>query len=300
MNRDYARRNCLIKTICDAWSRRTLWLPCSCWPAPVDALEQHRQLCIAQMHDTTRRLRPHEPTALQPLRVQVHAITAPPQQFHQITAPPTEDEQIAREDILLQRDLHQRGQSIHASPQVGHPGGEPDAGAGGQADHERRARQSSTSRNAVASGTPQIRTVARANMTSMLGCAAGAACSGVGVCTGNNVTAVSEPAVATGNTGALGVTKSVGSGTPNFPARYSRRHLNSWFALTLCSSASFATEISELHAAAASSRLNSTARFGQPFRVGRRTPAVAKVAPTIYLVDTTLDHRATPRKTAFT
>src|SRR6266849_4100754 len=219
MNRDYARRNCLIKTICDAWSRRTLWLPCSCWPAPVDALEQHRQLCIAQMHDTTRRLRPHEPTALQPLRVQVHAITAPPQQFHQITAPPAEDEQIAREHILLQRDLHQRGQSIHAPPQVGHPCGEPDAGAGGQADHERRARQSSTIRSELTSGTPQIRTVAHANTTSMHGAAVTAASSAVGARTGNKVTAISGSRATTGNSGAPGVTRWTGSGTPNFPAR---------------------------------------------------------------------------------
>jgi hypothetical protein len=46
--------------------------------------------------------------------------------------------------------------------------------------------------------------------------------------------------------------------------------------------------------------LNLTARFGQPFRVGRRTPDVAKVAPTIHLVDTTLAHHALRRKTAST
>lgn len=64
-------------------------------------------------------------------------------------APPAEDERIAHEDNLVQRALHQRFESIHAWPQVGHPSGDVDWGAG----DERRARQSSTIRSTVASGT---------------------------------------------------------------------------------------------------------------------------------------------------
>ena len=96
---------------------------------------------------------------------------------------PPEDEPIAGEDILLQRGLHQRGQPIHARRRSVTAAASEMRVAGGQTHHARRARQSRTIRRAVASGTPQIRTLARANMTSMHGCAAGAECSGVGVCT---------------------------------------------------------------------------------------------------------------------
>jgi hypothetical protein len=74
--------------------------------------------------------------------------------------------------------------------------------------------------------------------------------------------------------------------------------LNSRFVLTPCSSASFATEVPGAHADIASSRLNSTGRFGHPFRVGRRTLDGATVVPTTYLVDTTLPNHITRGKTA--
>jgi len=94
------------------------------------------------------------------------------------------------------------------------------------------------------------------------------------------------------------VTVCAGSGVPNLPARYSRRHLNSRLVLTPCSSASFATDVPGVHAAIANSRLNSTARFGHPFRVGRCTLNGATVVPTTYLVGTTLPPHVTREKTA--
>jgi hypothetical protein len=76
--------------------------------------------------------------------------------------------------------------------------------------------------------------------------------------------------------------------------------LNSRFVLTPCSSASFATEVPGAHAAIANLRLNSTARFGHPFRVGRCTLDGATVVPTTYLVDTTLHPHTFRGKTAST
>ena len=95
------------------------------------------------------------------------------------------------------------------------------------------------------------------------------------------------------------VTVSAGSGAPNLPARYSRRHLNSRFVLTPCCSASFETDVPGTHAAVANSRLNSTARFGHPFRVGRCTLDGATVVPTTYLVGTTLPSHIIRWKTAY-
>jgi len=95
------------------------------------------------------------------------------------------------------------------------------------------------------------------------------------------------------------VTLCAGLGAPNLPARYSRRHLNNRFVLTPCSSASFATDVPGVHAAIASSRLNSTARFGHPFRVGRRTLDGATVVPTTHLVDTTSPPHIIRWKTAY-
>src|SRR5215475_16070455 len=102
-------------------------LPGVLWMAPIDALEQHRQLRRAQMHRAALRLWPHEATSFETLLVKIHPVPAPPQEFDQITSAPTEHEHVSRKRILLQRGLYLRGQRVHAAAHVAHPGRQPHA-----------------------------------------------------------------------------------------------------------------------------------------------------------------------------
>src|SRR5215475_14404866 len=81
-------------------------LPGVLWMAPIDALEQHRQLRRAQMHRAALRLWPHEATSFETLLVKIHPVPAPPQEFDQTSA----------EFVAFLSDLaaHQpKGKTIH-------------------------------------------------------------------------------------------------------------------------------------------------------------------------------------------
>ena len=88
---------------------------------PVDPLQQHRELRRAQRHRPLARLRPDEPSALQPLAEQAETLTVPIQHLDQVAAPAAKDEQMPGERILPQHllgavadqrvlDLFQRGE----------------------------------------------------------------------------------------------------------------------------------------------------------------------------------------------
>jgi len=66
------------------------------------------------MNDTTLSMRPHERTALEALCEQTQPIAIPPQQLHSIPAPAAKDEQLTREWIFGQLQLHDRRQAIKA------------------------------------------------------------------------------------------------------------------------------------------------------------------------------------------
>src|SRR5665213_2032582 len=149
-------------------SRRAFGLPGSHRPAPINAFEQHRQLCVAQMHRATARLWPHEATTLQSLGIQVHAVTAPPQYFQQIAALAAEHEHVPREGSLAQHRLHQRGQARHAFAHVGDSRGNPHPGVGWQSQHQADS-ASITSRSTARSIGPLNRSVPRANSISIAG-----------------------------------------------------------------------------------------------------------------------------------
>jgi hypothetical protein len=61
-----------------------LWFPCSLWLAPVNALQQHRQLRSRQTHRTTGGLRPDEAPTLQPFLKKTQSVPIEPQQLDQV------------------------------------------------------------------------------------------------------------------------------------------------------------------------------------------------------------------------
>src|SRR5690606_8980752 len=82
--------------------------------SPVDAFKQHRQLCLRQIDGAVLGTRPHEATALEPLREQAQPVTVPPEDLHTVAAATAEDEELAREWIFSQLQLHQRREPIEA------------------------------------------------------------------------------------------------------------------------------------------------------------------------------------------
>src|SRR5215470_14350468 len=98
-------------------------------PSPINALEQHRKLCLAERYRSARRLRPDESPAFQSLREQAQTVARPPQQLDQISAATTKDEHVTRKWVFLEYVLHHPAQPRKTSPQIGHsrcdPAGSP-------------------------------------------------------------------------------------------------------------------------------------------------------------------------------
>src|SRR5205823_4706170 len=90
--------------------------------SPIDALEQHRELCAGQGDGARSRLRPHESSALKALGEQAQAIPIPPQHFDPISTSTAEDEQLPGEGILRELQLHEGGKSIEPLPEIGAAG----------------------------------------------------------------------------------------------------------------------------------------------------------------------------------
>src|SRR5271166_1157954 len=79
--------------------------------APVDPLEQHRELRRAHRHRAAQRLRPHEFAIAQAFAEKTYPIAAVPQYFHLVTAAAAKEKNMTRVRTLLQCRLHQRAQS---------------------------------------------------------------------------------------------------------------------------------------------------------------------------------------------
>jgi hypothetical protein len=82
-------RNCPVnghRRLC-----RGAWLPGALRTAPVDSLEQHRQLCRAQRDGTSVGLRPDESPLFKTLGQQAHAVAVTPKQLDQVAPPATEE-----------------------------------------------------------------------------------------------------------------------------------------------------------------------------------------------------------------
>src|SRR6266404_397264 len=99
-------------------------LPLGC--APVDAVNQHRQLRRVQHQRPTRIdvRRPKEYAVFEPLGEQAEAGAVPEYDLDEIGLPTPEQEEVARERILPQHALHQHSKSIDALAHVDKAEGE--------------------------------------------------------------------------------------------------------------------------------------------------------------------------------
>src|SRR5690606_10376508 len=113
----------------------TLWSPGALGHAPVDALQQHRQLRGAQTDLTAIGLGPNKAALLQALAQQAQPLAIPPQQLDDVAASTTEDKHMATKWVLQQGLLRHSGQAIEALAHVGVASGQAAAGARWQYDH---------------------------------------------------------------------------------------------------------------------------------------------------------------------
>src|SRR5215470_13794345 len=73
--------------------------------SPVDAFEQHRELCGRQRDRPAVCQRPDKSPPFEPLLEETKSIAIGPKQLHHVAAPPTKDEDMARERLLLEYRL---------------------------------------------------------------------------------------------------------------------------------------------------------------------------------------------------
>ncbi len=109
--------------------------PGAFWLAPVNALEQHRELRRCQVNLAAVSLRPDEATSLQALGQQAQTVTAPPKHLDQVCAPATEDKDVTAVRILGQSCVCLGSQTIKTAAHVGDPRSQPHARSGRQTDH---------------------------------------------------------------------------------------------------------------------------------------------------------------------
>jgi hypothetical protein len=138
MDRVYARYATFTRPLSGARCAR---------PTPVDAFEQHRQLCL-RSDTAVGGLRPDEAPALKPLGQQAQTITTPPQHLEHVAAPPPKHEHVAAERVFGQRRLHLTASPfmparISVTPAASHilvPAGKPIMAAGSRQQQCQRRR----------------------------------------------------------------------------------------------------------------------------------------------------------------
>jgi len=232
---------------------RNRWMPGANGHPPVDSFKQHGQLRRGQRDRSRISLRPDESAFLQSLGKQAHALTIPPQQLDDVAALSSKHKDVAREGILRERALHQRGQTIKAAAHVRQTRGQPHACSRRQTDHATSRRVCSTQRTLASSTAPHRRTRAPPNSISMTptGVARAAALPTPGG-TGLIAPLGGDGSIVTGSkttSGRRGLT------AVEWPSCW-RLHLNTRFAFTPCSSAMAATEAPLCSVSTTSLRLN--------------------------------------------
>src|SRR5215470_6873367 len=105
---------------------------------PIDAFEQIAELRRRDRHRAVRRQGPDEASALQPLRIEAHALAVVPQNLDQRAAAAAEHEQMPTMRIVLEFLLHQQRQSVEALAHVGVAGCKPYMHAAQDRNHRRR------------------------------------------------------------------------------------------------------------------------------------------------------------------
>lgn len=93
--------------------------------APVDRVEQIRELGGGDRHRAVSWTGPNETAPLKPLHVERHAEPVMPEALDQIAASAAEDVQFAGVRIAAEPLLHLQRQRVHPAAQVGHPAGQP-------------------------------------------------------------------------------------------------------------------------------------------------------------------------------
>jgi hypothetical protein len=119
-------------------------LPCAFGMTPVDAFEQHRKLGGTERNAPRLGLRPHEPTTLQALGQQTHAVAIAPEDVEQIAPAPAEREDMTRVRILAENSMHSRRQRVDTAAHVGTSGSKPDSSPCAWTDHALRRSARST------------------------------------------------------------------------------------------------------------------------------------------------------------
>jgi len=124
--------------------------------APVDALQQHRQLSCRELHGAIANLRPGEDAGTQTLVVQHQAVPAVPEDLDLVAASATENVQIARERTFVQLMLNLGTQAIKPSSQIARAGDDPDARRVRCTDHNDRRSIDTNSAMRAIDATPDI------------------------------------------------------------------------------------------------------------------------------------------------
>src|SRR3990167_81565 len=163
---------------CQPDSGSTFRSPSALGHAPVDALQQHRQLRRAQADFAAIGLGPKEAAPLKTLAQQAKGLAVPPQQLDDVAASATKDKHMATEWVLQQDFLRHSGQAVEALAHIGVAGCQPDAGASWQSDHGSERSTCRMLRRSCAAKPGDRRRVAPWMLSSMgcaaLGCAGGA------------------------------------------------------------------------------------------------------------------------------
>src|SRR5579875_2334104 len=94
--------------------------------APVDPLQQHRQLRRRERHHAALGPRPEQLRPAQSFIEKAQPVLTVPQDLDPITATASEDEDLPRVRVVAQPRLHQRRKSIEALAHVGASGRQPD------------------------------------------------------------------------------------------------------------------------------------------------------------------------------
>src|SRR5919112_4239407 len=130
------------------------------WHAPVNPFQEHREHSWGQRNNTTRRLRPHKATLLQPLCHENQALAVPDQNLQQVTSTSTKAEYRAAVRILREHGLHLRGQAVESLAHIGRAASKVDARTRRWAEHQRPPSSASTMRSVTASTAPVTRMLA--------------------------------------------------------------------------------------------------------------------------------------------
>src|SRR5215468_3272981 len=137
---------------------RDLWRPGSLRGAPLDSLEQHRELRWRERDNTLLGNRPHEAPFLEALGKQAKTLAVLIKNLQQTTSAAAEGKKMPGEGIELQELLHQQGEPVYTFSHICGPHGQVNAHAGWNRDHDRDPSSAATRR---ASRTGSIRSSTR-------------------------------------------------------------------------------------------------------------------------------------------